>query len=91
MLDKDLEALDRRTPIDRLDRLERDIWLRESALQAGRRATRQLASWQAFILLLAIAVSAATGMSAASSVNPRPTSFESANLAPATLLLGVSR
>lgn len=91
MIDKDLEALIMRDSTIRLDRLESDIWGRESTFRASRKAVRQLASWQAFIMVLAIFSSAAMGVSFAATVNPHPGLADSGRLAPSTLLFGNSR
>ena len=91
MIDKDLQALILRDSRDQLDELETDLWKRESAFQKGRRAARQLASWQALILVAAAISSATTGMALASAASPHPGITDTVSLAPSTLLFGNSR
>ena len=91
MIDKDLEALMLRDSGNRLDRLESDIWRREAAFRAGRKAMRRLASWQALIMVTVSIGSAAIGMSLATTISPQPRFTDTARLAPSTLLFGKPR
>ena len=91
MIDEDLQALILRDAHDQLGRFESDLWKREGAFQAGRRAVRQLASWQALILVAATISSATLGMAVAPAVNSRSNFTDTARLAPSTLLFGNSR
>ena len=90
MLENDISALSERGSIN-LDGLETDIWRREHQLSALRAAGRFTASGQGLILLLAVTVSAATGISAASTAAKPMTPLLDNKLAPSTLLLGSHR
>lgn len=90
MLENDISALSERDSVN-LDGLEADIWRREHQLSALRAAGRFTASGQGFILLLAVTLSAATGISAASRTAMPMAPLAGDNLAPSTLLLGSHR
>lgn len=86
MLESEISALNERDAVN-LDGLEADIWRRERQITALRAAGRFTASGQGFILLLAVMLSAATGMSAASKTVKPMAPLVGNNLAPSTLLL----
>lgn len=90
MLESEIFALSERDSVN-LDRLEADIWQRERQLNAFRAAGRFMASGQGFVLLLAVMLSAATGMSAASKTATPMAPLVGSGLAPSTLLLGPHR
>ena len=90
MLENDISALSDRDSVN-LDELEADIWRREHRLSTLRAAGRFIASGQGLILLLAVTLSAATGISAASKTTKPIASLVGNSLAPSTLLLGSHR
>lgn len=90
MLENDISALSERDSVN-LDGLEADVWLREHQLSVLRTAGRFTASGQGLILLLAVTLSAATGISAASKIAKPMAPLVENNLAPSTLLLGSHR
>jgi hypothetical protein len=90
MLENDISALCERDSVN-LDELETDIWRREHQLRALRAAGRFTASGQGLILLLAVTLSAATGISAASKIAKPMAPLVENSLAPSTLLLGSHR
>ncbi len=90
MLENEISALSERDSVN-LDRLEADIWRRERRINAFRAAGRLTASGQGFILLLAVMLSAATGMSASSKTAKPMAPLAGNNMAPSTLLLGSHR
>lgn len=87
MIEADLEQLVRRD-CARLDRLELDIWTRESELLAAHSSSKRITNWQAGILALAVLSSASFGMFRASYLRDEETALLHADLAPASLLLG---
>lgn len=90
MLENDISALNERDSVN-LDELEADIWRRQRQLSALRTAGRFTVSGQGLILLLAVTLSAATGISAASKTAKPMASLMGNSLAPSTLLLGSHR
>ena len=88
MTDHDIERLISRDSSVRLDRLEKDIWRRESAFFAGHRAVRRLASWQALIIVISTLGSALLGVAAGASLSPPERLADNVKLAPSTLLFG---
>ena len=87
MLEKDISRLNARDRVN-LDGLESDVWRRERHVLALQAAARLLASWQGFVLVLAVVASAAIGAAVAAHV-AQPAAFVSEeNLAPSHLLLG---
>lgn len=90
MLENDISALGERDSVN-LDGLEADIWRRERQLSAFRAAGRFIASGQGFVLLLAVTLSAATGISAASTAAKPMAPLVGNSLAPSTLLFGSHR
>lgn len=90
MLENDISALNERDSVN-LDGLEADIWRREHQLSAFRAAGRFTVSGQGLILLLAVTLSAATGISAASTAATPLAPLVGNSLAPSTLLLGLHR
>lgn len=90
MIEQDIARLVIRDSEAGLDRLEQDIWRRESAIRAAASASRRLASWQALVLSLSVVSAAMVGVTAAHAVPPPSTSWfgTSAQLSPASLLLG---
>jgi hypothetical protein len=90
MLESEISALGERDTVN-LDGLEADIWRREHQLSTLRTAGRFTASGQGLILLLAVTLSAATGISAASKTVKPMAPLVGNSLAPSTLLLGPYR
>ncbi len=90
MLENEISALSAHDSVN-LDGLEADIWRRERHLAALRAAGRFTASGQGLILLLAVTLSAATGISAASETAKPTAPLMGSSLAPSTLLLGSHR
>ena len=90
MIDDMLEHLQARAGNGRLDRLEQDIWERERCLKAASTANRRLASWQGFVLSMAVLLSAVGGATAVRAVPPPATDWfgGTSQSAPATLLFG---
>ena len=94
MVEDDIAALVEREGTADLGRLEADIWRREAALQARRRATRRMAAWQGAVMLAAVIGSAGVGF--AYSSRPEETRHASVlmpgeRLAPSSLLFGGHR
>jgi hypothetical protein len=89
-MDQELQRLIARDRDSRLNRLEKDIWRRESALQVSSAAGRRLVSWQGVVLAMAVISSASVGVRAASAVPPPEKSLfgDDARLAPTALLFG---
>lgn len=90
MLEKDISRLNARDRVN-LDGLESDVWRRERHVQALQAAGRLLASWQGFVLALAVVISAATGAALAAHVSQPAAFVAEENLAPSHLLLGSQR
>lgn len=88
MLENEISRLNARERFN-LDDLESDIWRRERHLQARRAATRRVASYQALVLLLAVAGSGMAGAAMAGQFAPPSTFVAEENLAPSHLLLGM--
>jgi hypothetical protein len=87
MLENDISRLNARERVN-LDGLEADIWRRERHVRARQAASRMLASWQGFVLVLAVVGSAAMG-AAVTVPLAQPSSFVAEEgLAPSNLLLG---
>lgn len=87
MLENEISALSAHESVN-LDGLEADIWRRERHLAALRAASRFIASGQGLILLLAVMLSVAIGISAASKIAKPMAPLVGDSLAPSTLLLG---
>ena len=88
MIDREiLRLVERDAQLD-LSELERDIWV----LERSKHATRRLVSWQAVVMVVAIAGSATVGSSLGLH-SPRPQVLGALSgvesLAPSSLLLGV--
>lgn len=94
MIDHDLQKLIQRDAVTDLGRLEADIWHREASVRVVEGASRRLASWQGFVMALAIVSTASIGVSAGmAAVNQQRvaplTPVE--RFAPSTLLFGALR
>lgn len=87
MMDDELRHLVRRDAVP-LDRLQADIWARESELLAVRRSGRMIAGWQAAILALAVLSSAGAGIFAGARLHDAQSLLTRSDLAPASLILG---
>ena len=89
MIDQYIERLVARDGEGGLDRLEQDIWHRESAVRTVQVANRRLATWQALVLSVSVLGAGMVGVTAAHAVPPPSTSWfgASAKLSPASLLL----
>jgi hypothetical protein len=86
MLEDDIFRLNAREQVS-LGNLEWEIWRRERQFLARCAQSRRLASWQGFVLILAVMASAATGVAVAGRFSA-PSSFVSEEgLAPSNLLL----
>jgi hypothetical protein len=87
MIENDISRLNAQEHFD-LDGLEADIWRQECRVLARRAATRRVASYQALVLLLAVAGSGVAGAAMAAQFAPPSTFVAEENLAPSHLLLG---
>lgn len=87
MLESDISRLNAREPVN-LDGLEADIWRRERHVLALQAASRMLASWQGFVLVLAVVASAATGAAVTVHLAPASSFIAEEGLTPSNLLLG---
>lgn len=94
MINDNIRALVARDDGANLDRLEADIWKAEAAARLSRHNGRRLASFQAGVLVFAIATSALAGIAtAASAAHKTPASLLNPGnaLAPSYLLFGQTR
>jgi hypothetical protein len=94
MIDDDIRKLIERERGTDLGGLEADIWRREAALQAHRRATQRVAAWQGVVMAVAMIGSAGAGFAYA--MHPADARHDSLmmpgeRLAPSTLLFGAHR
>ena len=91
MIEEDIRQLDERAMDRSLDRLEADMW-RGVALRARQReAARQVTSFQAVVMVLALLASVAAGISVArpdGATTARVLLFPETALLPSSLLLG---
>ena len=87
MLENDISRLNARERVN-LEGLEADIWCRERHVQALQAASRMLASWQGFVLVLAVVASAAIGAAVTVHLAPPSSFVAEEGLAPSNLLLG---
>jgi hypothetical protein len=90
MIDSDIRRLIIRDS-DELVGLEADIWRREAERRGNIAVARQLASWQAVVLALAVVGSASVGSLAAmhsAAFASRTVLFPAETLAPSSLLFG---
>lgn len=94
MIDDDIAKLVERERTADLGRLEADIWRREAAFQARRRATRRVAAWQGAVMLAAVIGSAGAGFAMSlPAAEPRHAALmmPGERLAPSALLFGTHR
>jgi len=87
MLESDISRLNARERVN-LDGLEADIWRRERHIRALQAASRMLASWQGFVLVLAVVASASIGAAVTVHLTPPSRFVVEEGLAPSNLLLG---